>query len=475
MSQALIKRRSLLQQLGAAAFLATPVFRSALAEAQTQFPLRLILLNLPGGISQKSEGVPNFYFDTLAKPFASLESDMIIVDNAGAPAAAEISTWYELEGHGGGGRTMFGGKIEGQGCGGPADCGGEEKAYLYGTATTIDQLVAMQFGAKTRFDSLYFGSLWGGGQGDTIFRNGQRIKPEGDPAATFSKLFGNGAPPPATSTPAPMASALPPDPETAVLYALGKSRLDQLSAEIVEIKGIAGKYEQTKLDLHLTSLRELEKSLAVPGSAGGGGPGATPGGSCTAPVIPSGANMAGLDPATQGDLPAVSAAFNALGYQALNCDLTRVLCLQWLASGDGLVPRFGFMGLKDVHHGWEHSDQVSNPNSQGSREYDAAQMWLFGQMANFITLLKTTPEGSGTMLDNSIIYMSSEMTNGNHIHSPVLQFVAGKGGGAFKTGRRIDATGKNNNDVLLTLANTMGLNLPFMGDQKYNTGALSLG
>lgn len=464
MSPALLKRRALLQRLGAAAFLATPVFRSVLAEAQTQFPLRLILLNLPGGISQKSEGVPNFFFDTLAKPFAPLESDLIVVDNAHSPAAEEVSTWFELEGHGGGGRTMFGAAIEGQGCGGPNSCGTEEKAYLYGTANSIDQLVAKQIGSRTRFDSLYFASLWGGGQGDTIFRDGQVIKPMQQPEDAFTKLFGGGAPmPSAPANPSP--SSTPPDPELAIVGALGKSRLDQLSAELTEIKGLAGKYEQTKLDLHLTSIRELERSLAIPGASGGGGTAVTPGASCLAPNTPAGAG---------GDIRTASAAFNALGYQALNCDLTRILSIQWLSSGDGLVPRFEWMGVKDVHHGLEHSDQVGNPGNPGSRDYDAVQTWIFSQMAEFMLMLKNTPEGAGSMLDNSIVYMTSEMTNGNHIHSPVLQFVGGKGGGAFRTGRRIDATGKNNNDVLLTLAQTMGLNIPIMGDAKYNTGALSL-
>jgi len=89
-------------------------------------------------------------------------------------------------------------------------------------------------------------------------------------------------------------------------------------------------------------------------------------------------------------------------------------------------------------------------------------------------MLKNTPEGTGSMLDNCVVYCTSEMTEGNHIHSPVFQFVAGKAGGQFTTGRRIDASGKTNNDVLLSLVKAMGINATSVGDEKFNGGALSL-
>lgn len=466
MSKAILKRRTLLKQLGAAAFLATPVFRSVLAEAQTAFPLRLILLNLPGGIPYKAgaDGTPDFFFDTLAKPFAALESDMIVIDGAESPASEEVSAFYELEGHGGGCRTMFGGKGEGQGCNGPNACGtSEADAYGYGTATTIDQIVADQVGTNTKFRSIGLGTLWDKGQGgdhaECFFKNGQPVRPFGDPLVAFTQIFGGGTPPPVSTTTGTSTTPTAPDPALINQYARGRSRLDQLLAEVNEIKSIAGTNEQAKLDQHLTSLRELEKSLVDPnaGPGGGGGIGVMPGGACATPATPGNG--------AADDIRTASAAFNAIGYQAINCDLTRVLDMQWLSSGDHL-PRFEWMGLKLDHHGMEHGSSRT--------EYAAAQTWIFQEMANFLTLLKTTPEGSGNMLDNSVVYMTSEMSEGNHVHNPVLQFVAGKGGGQFRTGRRLDATGKTNNDVLLALVKAMGVNATTVGDAKYNNGAISL-
>jgi len=473
MSKAIFKRRSLLQQLGAAAFLATPVFRSVIAEAQTTTPLRLILLNLPGGIpfNGGSESQLDTTFAGMYKPFASLESDMIVFDNINNEAGDKVATYFELEGHGGGCRSMFGAAVTDQGCGSGNACGAEENAYRYGTATTIDQHLAAAIGGKTPFAALHFGTLWDKGQGgdhaECHYNKGQVVRPMSDPMTAFSRLFGNGLPTGA-GTPAPQPTTTgtvpaAPDPALLNLYERGKSRLDLLYAEIGDVKAIAGSDEQTKLDAHLTALRELEAKLpgASPGMVGGGGvvgggPPANPGAGC---ALPAGNGE------SAGTVQTVSPAFNEIAYQAVNCDLSRIIALQWLSSGDH-IPRFQFLGCSGDHHGMEHS-------SNGG-EYIKAQTWIFEQMAVFINKLKSTPEGNGNMLDNSIVYLASEMGNGTHVLTPALSTIFGKAGGAFRTGRRVDAQKRNINDVLLTVVNTMGLNATTVGDAEFNKGALSL-
>lgn len=456
-SPALMKRRSLLKRLGASAFLAAPVFRDGFLEAQTKPPLRLILLNLPGGIPFKgtSEEQLDTYFDTLLKPFASLEADSIVFDQINNAAGDLVASFFELEGHGGGCRSMFGGAVKDQGCKGTADCGGEEKAVGYGTATTVDQIVAGALGQNTKLPALHLGTLWDKGQGgdhaECFFLNGQPVRPIADPSVAFSRLFsGQPAPSSPTGTSPPT-----PDPALVALHARGKSRLDVLYAEIADVKAMAGKSEQTKLDQHLTSLRELETKLPAIGTGqSGGGAAPTPGGSCKTPNV-------GATP----DIRAVSAAFNDIGFQAVNCDLTRVLALQWLSSGDYL-PRFEWMGLKTDHHTMEHS-------SNGD-EYKQAQLWIFGQMAAFLGMLKSTPEGNGSMLDNSIVYLASEMGNGTHILSPAFSVLFGKAGGQFRTGRRMALGGRNINDVLLTVVKAMGVKADAVGDAMFNKGPVDL-
>ncbi|MDX2023899.1 MAG: DUF1552 domain-containing protein [Deltaproteobacteria bacterium] len=450
MSHALIRRRSLMKRLGAAGFLAAPVFREAFAEAAATPPLRLILLNLPGGIPFKggSEEQLDTFFDTMLKPFAALQSDAFVFDNIQNGAGDLVSTYFELEGHGGGCRSIFGAAVMDQGCKGTASCGAEENAYRYGTATTIDQHLAKAIGSRTQFPALHFGTLWDKGQGgdhaECFFNNGQPVRPMADPMAAFTRLFGNKAPSANTGSTGP-------DALTVNKRARGKSRLDALYAEIAEVKAIAGRTERAKLDQHLTALRELETQLPA---AQDGAPVPQKGTSCSTPSVTAAA-----------DIRIVSAAFNGLAYQALNCDLTRIVALQWLSSGDHL-PRFEWLGCKTDHHTMEHS-------SNGA-EYIKAQTWILEQMAAFVGMLKATPEGNGNMLDNSIVYLASEMGNGTHLLSPALSVMFGKAGGAFRPGRRIDMGGRHINDVLLTITKTMGLNASSIGDAKFNKGVVSL-
>jgi hypothetical protein len=466
----ILKRRSLIKQLGAAAFLATPVFRAVISEAQTSFPLRLVLLNLPGGIQWRPGGGGlDTSFDTMYAPFAQFQSDSIVFDDINNRAGDLVAGFWELEGHGGGCRSMFGGAVRDQGCGGSNPCGPEivdgqhwPDAYHYGTATTIDQLLGQQIGHRTPFDSVLVGTLWDRGQGgdhaECNYLNGKAVRPMSNPMSAYERLFGAGLPS-AAPPPEPGQEPQGPDPAMVALYQRGKSRLDFLTAEVTAVKAIAGMDEQAKLDQHLTSLRELERRLPDVGGVGGAGLETKPGAGCALP----GGNASTTD-AT--DMRAVSTAFNEIGYQTLNCDLSRILVMQWLSSGDH-IPRFQFMDLRSDHHGMEHSETGS--------EYRQAQLWIFAEMAKFIKMLKDTPEGDGNMLDNSIVYLASEMGNGGHTLSPALSAIFGKGGGAFRTGRRVSMGGRNINDVLTTVVRTMGVNVPYVGDPEFNGTPADLG
>jgi hypothetical protein len=68
------------------------------------------------------------------------------------------------------------------------------------------------------------------------------------------------------------------------------------------------------------------------------------------------------------------------------------------------------------------------------------------------------PEGSGTLLDNTMIIYANELTAGAaHSVSPPICFVAGKGGGKLKTGRLLDLAQYDFSQLMLTAANVMGV------------------
>ncbi len=66
------------------------------------------------------------------------------------------------------------------------------------------------------------------------------------------------------------------------------------------------------------------------------------------------------------------------------------------------------------------------------------------------------------------------MSNGDHTPSPTPAFIAGKGSGAFRTGRTFDAKGTPNNNLLLSLAAYIGVPMASIGDPDLCTGPLDL-
>jgi len=438
MSKSLIKRRSLLTGLGAASFLAAPVFRATLAEAQAA-PVRLVILSFPGGMSMvNDQGI--FSYDQALASFAPFRSDILLIENLVDPQTGGVDL-----GHGG-----VRVHLTGDGRGVTED----SFSFTPPTLTSVDQAIAQKIGKNTRFASLEFGVSStsppqdGFDRSNIIWSNGVSIPAVQDPATMFSRLFGGGAPPPGPAPTDPDALA-----KLLALNAQRQSMLDLLKVQVTDIQGIVGSAEKLRLDAHLTSLRELEKSIMSP--AGGGGTMATPGASCGAPSLGAGT-----------DIPAVGAAMSELLYQSINCDATRVASLQWLHSGSGVF--FTWLGLNsNGHHEMQHAP---------GPDLVTAQTWLMSQLAVVIKRLKDTPEGPGSMLDNCLVLVTSELGDGSsHTNRPVPVLLAGKAGGQLRTGRSVNLNGKNRANLSLNIGNLMGAPLSNFGDPAWVTAPLELG
>ncbi len=427
MSKALIKRRSFIASLGAAGFLATPVFRASLAEAQAA-PVRLIIVYFPNGSGTQD----NFTFGKLLSPLAPFSSDITLID--GMP---DLLLGFGL-GHGGP-QTMLTGN------GG----GNVEDRVPPAGIVSVDQLIAQSIGNRTRFASLQFGintdQISPGAdfeRGRIVYSNGLLVPPVYDPQTMFTLLFAGGAPSPAPTTSADVA-------KLQALAARRQSVLDTLKAQVVSLQGIVGSLEKQRLDEHLTGLRELEKGImASSGAAQPGGVAITPGTSCGAPAL-----------GNAGDDPAVGAAMNERLYQAVNCDLTRIATQQWYNDGQQVV--FTWTGVNKGQHGLAH---------EGGPDFDKVQTWLMSQVAVLVKRLKETPEGGGSMLDNTLMLVMSDMGNGSaHQCDFIPAFIAGKAGGAFRTGRTYQANGSTRNNLLLSVARGMGVSLPYISDPRFTS------
>src|SRR5262249_40450408 len=100
--------------------------------------------------------------------------------------------------------------------------------------------------------------------------------------------------------------------------------------------------------------------------------------------------------------------------------------------------------------------------------------WYSQQFAYLLAKMKTIPEGSGTMLDNTVVLWCNELAKGNvHSHQPLPFVLAGKRGGALRPGPFLtypSATPHNN--LLVSLMNAMDVQGSTFGNPAYCTGPL---
>jgi hypothetical protein len=70
------------------------------------------------------------------------------------------------------------------------------------------------------------------------------------------------------------------------------------------------------------------------------------------------------------------------------------------------------------------------------------------------------------LLDHTLIYAPHEFgdDSGQHSYDNLLLSIAGDAGGYLRTGRFVTMKGKAHNNVLVTLANAMGVPLKTFGD-----------
>jgi hypothetical protein len=145
---------------------------------------------------------------------------------------------------------------------GPTDSGshpgGAQKlltAVDHGNGASIDQTLATALGVPL----LYLGAM--ATEGISYQAAGTApAAAENNPRAAFERLFPGGAPPSTTTPPA-------------ATDADGASILDTVVADLNEMSGAWGQAEKTKLDLHMTSLRDLERKVkAIPGADAGAPP-----------------------------------------------------------------------------------------------------------------------------------------------------------------------------------------------------------
>ena len=147
----------------------------------------------------------------------------------------------------------------------------------------------------------------------------------------------------------------------------------------------------------------------------------------------------------------------ALAYQA---NITRVA--SFMVSREVSNRTYPQVGVTDGHHAISH-----HQNRAESMEKNVKiQTYNVGLFKYFLDRLKNTPDGDGTLLDNSLILYGSNMSNSNaHDHFPLPNVVVGGAAGRMRGGRHLrypDHTPMAN--LLVTMLDKVGVKEEKLGD-----------
>jgi hypothetical protein len=349
----------------------------------------------------------NYTLTPCLEPLAPFKKDVHVITGLDNPAARLPGPGNDH--HRSMSALMSGTQFTGRGAGGPS----------------FDQMLAEKLGGETRFRSLQLG-VTQESFGESIQRNmswagrDRPLPPEMLPHRLFDRLFGK---------------------LEDGWVNRKRSILDTVQNDSAELRKALGREDQLRVDEHLASIRDLERSITM---------------------LPPAYRKVDA-PDFDGDMkdwPLVSKLQSDLLSYALITRQTRVASYM-LTKCQGLS-RFPWLGFTAArHHDYTHSDGKAPgaDGATGQRIMRDICRWHVGEFAYLVGKLKSIPEGDGTLLDHCCLLFVHEHAEANlHKNNGLSVIVAGHAG-RLKTGMHTRTTGTVA-DLYLTLANeVMGAGL----------------
>ncbi len=461
-----LTRRDLIKSFGPLAFVLMPVVRAmgyAPGGAFKGAP-RFVMFFIGGSLHSPS--VRPTSIDALSTtplaPLAPHAQDLIVFQGMRIHGGSPKSDGYQEE-HGAG--------LIGCTTGNDYHYSKNDSYYAYTDHESIDIAIANAYQARPELAALPFASLHVGGGAHSDADNvglGQRyisykkrqagdaqygnaIEPVQNAGQVYDQLMQR------VTLLCAKDSNQPRTDNSAVVAALArkKSLLDFRIADIDAAKTALGMDSEHahKLDGLLDGWREVEKANdAELAAAKSGASGASM--ACPAGMRPTGngQNKNNLD-----DLSAVHDQMIDLVKLAFAWDLTRVVA--FTLSGASSGQRWPSQGVNQAHHTLEHSNDVAGQNIMG-RYYSE-------KFASLLKALGTVDDGDGhTALFNSSLVLGMECwsdSSSGHYLKDIPFVLAGQGSGAFQTGRIVNANGRSNNDLLVSVQRAAGIDSNVFG------------
>lgn len=410
-------RRAFLRTVGSSA-LALPFLRSlefSAAHAQSgELPMTFLGVYYPHGVSsplfKRQAGDTEDSFDIsfteprsgdqcVLSPLADFKDQLLILDGVDYLSGA---TGHDAP------RTAFTG------------------SGINGKGPSIDQYLATTagLGAETPFSSVILGvGTNGADHTDNVsYSEGGKSLPKMiNPSETFKLLFGDLA---AQGDPAQAA-------ELEQKRRNGQSVIDYVRADIERLKGRLAAPEAEKLEQHLTSLRDLEKTL-------GGFEG-----TCSAPAEPTAFPKIQRYNGGEPNFDAITNLQIDMLAQAVACDLTRFGTL-WLADlSAGAVNGTGishpdYSSSVDVHNSVAHTYSIergpgSTADPKSWARLGVQNRYSYSKVARLLAKLKELQA-----FDNAVVMVVTDMGDtSNHSSTDVPIVLAGGANGRLRMGRYV--------------------------------------
>ena len=432
-------RRQFLRGLGT--LMALPTLESlsprgfAAAAPKTAAPVRMAYLYIPNGVNV-AEWFPEgdgagYQLSKSLKVIEEHRADFSVVTGL-------AQDWASSHGNGGGDHARASATFL-TGCQARKTAGADIHLGI-----SVDQIAAQQIGHLTRLPSLELSTdgQRSAGRCDSGYSCAYQFNlswrsentpmaPEMDPRFVFERLFGLGA-------------AAGRGPEALRRKQMQRSVMDAVLADAKSLQVRANAADRRKLDEYFTSVRDIELRIERAEKL-----------TTEMPDVPVPEGV----PGSYQDHIRLMFDLLALAFQT---DSTRIAT--FMLAHDGSNRSFSEIGVPDGHHSISHHQR--NPDKL--RKIGEIDRFYLKQFSYFLSKLKATKDGSGNLLDNSMIVFGGGISDGDrHNHNELPVILAGRAGGTFNPGRRIAMKGDvPMTNLYLSMLDRMGVKAERIGDSS---------
>ncbi|HXI31347.1 MAG TPA: DUF1552 domain-containing protein [Vicinamibacterales bacterium] len=315
--------------------------------------------------------------------------------------------------------------------------------------TSIDQLVAHRVGQETPIPSMqlcienidqaggcFYGYSCAYTDSISWASPSEPLPMVRDPRAVFDQLFGVGA------TPQARAARRKKD----------RSILDWVSESVADLQGRLGTADRARLGSYLDDVREIERRIQKVEAFNASGE------ARELPATPIGV------PDSYEEHVKLMFDLQAIAFAS---DITRVFAFKMSRDVSNRV--FPETGVNTGFHIASHH----NDRDDRILEFAKINKYHASLLPYFLEKLKSTPDGDGNLLENSLLIYGSPMGNPNvHNHKRCPLLIMGHAGGQISGGLHLKAPdGTPMANAMLTALQKMGVETASFGD---SSGALDL-